>query len=76
MKDNEGKIDGTLKQISDSLKKAREDLEQKLLGPDGEKKVNEIREAVNKGLQDTAKQIGRLGATFQPEAESKSFSCK
>ncbi|CAG9861748.1 unnamed protein product [Phyllotreta striolata] len=69
LKDHEGEIDTNLKQFSDNLKSVRETFETKVLGADGQKNVQEIRNAFNKGLKDAAKHIGEIGDNWKPEAE-------
>lgn len=70
VKDHEGDISDFLKQVSAKLSEARDNIKN-AIGPDGQKKANELREKFEKGLKEASAQGEKLANAIKPQASSK-----
>ncbi|XP_023016472.2 uncharacterized protein [Leptinotarsa decemlineata] len=68
LKNNQGDIENVLKTVSEKLQEAKVNI-QNSLGPDGQKKAQDIKNSIDKGLKDAVSQIDKLGKAVEPEAK-------
>nr|CAH7765606.1 unnamed protein product [Callosobruchus chinensis] len=64
---HQGDIESVLKQVSEKLAETKTNL-QKALGPEGQKKANEIKTDLDKGLKEAVAQVEKLTKAIEPEA--------
>ncbi|KAJ8949204.1 hypothetical protein NQ318_021697 [Aromia moschata] len=67
VKNNQGEIDNVLKQVSDKLSDTANQLKN-ALGPEGQKQAKDIKDKLDKGLQDAVAQVEKLSKAIEPEA--------
>lgn len=72
MQNHQGDLDNILKQVSDNLANTNTNL-QKALGPDGQKKVADIKSKLEQGLKEAANEAEKLSRAIEPQATSKHF---